>query len=119
MPEVGQFSDAVDTECVALADRLAEKLHERRVDAWVRDASGREKKPHACLLYVAVMTLSSRAARSGAGEYRPDTVARLIAVATPQAPYAHRQNRATGVPALQLHPQAGLRCATRRAGRLR
>jgi hypothetical protein len=31
------------------------------------------------------MTLSPRAARSGTGEYRPDTVARLIAVATPQA----------------------------------
>ena len=56
-----------DAERVALGDRLAEQVDERRVDARVRDAAGREKKPHACLLYVAVMTLSSRAARSGAG----------------------------------------------------
>ena len=28
-----------DAEGVALGDRLAEELHERRVDAWVRDAA--------------------------------------------------------------------------------
>jgi hypothetical protein len=73
---------------VALGDRLAEKLHKRRADARVRDASGREKKPHACLLYVAVMTLlESR--EIGCMGYRLDTIAKLIPVATPQAPRMH------------------------------
>jgi hypothetical protein len=36
------------------------------VDARVLDAGRSEKKPHACLLYVAVMALSSRVGRSGA-----------------------------------------------------
>jgi len=71
---------------VALGDRLAQKLHERRVDARVRDAAGRENKPHPCLLYVAVMTPSSRAGRTDAREDRLDTTAKLIAVTTPQPP---------------------------------
>ena len=61
------------------------------------------------------MTLSSRVARSGAWECRPDTIAKLIAVATPQALQARsnhlchlRQHHAWRCP-WRLYPQDPLR----------
>ena len=46
-----------DAQGTGVRYRLAQQVDQRIADACVRDAPGREKKPHACLLYVAVMTL--------------------------------------------------------------
>ena len=62
-----------------VGDRLAQQVGQRIEDARVRDAAGREKKPHVCLPGAAVMTLSSRVEKSGTSEDRLDTAAKLIA----------------------------------------
>ena len=69
-----------DAEGAGVGDRLAQQVDQRVVDARVLDARGSEKKPHACLLYVAVMTLSSRVGRASAVEVRLATAAKLIRV---------------------------------------
>src|SRR5207248_10256569 len=45
-----------DTQGTGVGDRLAQQVDQRIADTRVLDASGREKEPHTCLLYVAVMT---------------------------------------------------------------
>jgi hypothetical protein len=48
-----------DQEGAGIGDRFAQQADQRVVNALVLDTSGREQKPHACFLYVAVMMLSS------------------------------------------------------------
>jgi hypothetical protein len=47
-----------DTEGAGLGNRFAQEVDQRVLDARVLDASGREKKLQACLLYMSVITFS-------------------------------------------------------------